>query len=229
MTVTGIGNILDKKSMRIMNKFVVYALLVFVVAGCAASKERPKIDQTFVGQPLENYVGPKAKVAVTDFEIKTAGANKDTGSALRDIFINALTQSNRFIVVAQAEANLIVNISVIEFEPEASGGKAGFAGGGSWGASFMGGLLGASLNNANMGMELRIADKSNSAVISQKVIRAQASVLLRKRGKELPRWLVLKNGLSVYTGTPMDTVIHDCIIEGLRYLAQNVQLGYYKY
>jgi len=224
-----IGNILSKKSMRSGTKFAFYFLLMLSVIGCAANKERPKIDQTFVGQPLENYVGPKAKVAVTDFEVKTAGADKDTASALRDIFINALVQSNRFIIVALAEADLIVNISVIEFDPEASGGKAGFAGGGSWGGSFMGGLLGVSVNKANMGLELRLADKTNSAVISQKVIRAKASVLLKNRGKELPRWLVLKNGLSVYTGTPMDTVIHDCIIEGLRYLAQNVPLVYYKY
>ena len=215
--------------MSITRKLIFYVLLVFVVAGCATSRERPKIDQTFVGQPLGNYIGPKAKVAVTDFEIKTAGATKGTGSALREIFVNALAQSNRFIIVAQAEADLIVNISVIEFDPEASGGKAGFAGGGSWGGSFMGGLLGASLNRANMGLDLRLADKSNSAVINQKIIRAQASVILKNRGKELPRWLVLKNGLSVYAGTPMDTVIHDCIIEGLRYLAQNVPLGYYKY
>lgn len=215
--------------MKASIKIVFCFLLVFALIGCAANKERPKIDQTFVGQPLENYVGPKAKVAVTDFEMKTAGASKDTGSALRDIFINALVQSNRFIIVAQAEADLIVNISVTRFDPEASGGKAGLAGGGSWGGSFMGGLLGVSLNKANMGLELRLADKTNSAVISQKTIRAQASALLKNRGQELPRWLVLKNGLSVYAGTPMDTVIHDCIIEGLRYLAKNVPLEYYKY
>jgi curli biogenesis system outer membrane secretion channel CsgG len=224
-----IGNILNKKDMGIMKKFVFYVLLFFVITGCAASKERPKMDQTLLGQPLGSYVGPKAKVAVTDFEIKTAGANKDTGASLREIFINALAQSNRFKIVPQDQADLIVNISVIEFDPEASGGKAGFAGGGSSGGSFMGGLLGASLNKANMGLDLRLADKSNSAVISQKIIRAQASVLLKNRGKELPRWLVLKNGLAVYAGTPMDTVIHDCIIEGLRYLAQNVPLDYYKY
>jgi len=215
--------------MKLTIKLTFCAFLVFSVVGCASNKARPKIDQTLLGQPLEDYVGPKVKAAVTDFEVKTAGATKETASELRDIFINALAQSNRFIVVDQDKADLIVNISVIEFEPEASGGKAGYAGGGSWGGSFMGGLLGASLNRANMGLELRIADKSNSEVISQKIIRAQASQLLKNRGKELPRWLVLKNGLSVYTGTPMDTVIHDCIIEGLRYLAQNVPLSYYKY
>jgi len=217
------------KIMRSALKFSFYIVFILALTGCASSLIKPQLDKTLAGQSLEHYAGPKAKIVITDFELKTAGATKEIGRDLSEIFINALNQSNRFIIVDQAGAELVVNVAVIEFNPEASGGKSGFAGGGSSGGSFMGGLLGPSLNKANMGLDLRIADKLNSAVISQKVIRAQALELLKDRDKDSPKWLVLKKSLSAYVDTPMSTVIHDCIIEGVRYLAQNVPLSYYKY
>ncbi len=200
--------------------------MLLFLAGCFSTKPRSLLDKSFTGEPLSPYSGPKAKITVNDFELKTSGIDARSGLALKEYFISILSGTKRFIIVAPQEADLIISVGVVEFIPESSGGKSGLAGGGSSASSFMGGLLGEALNKANMQLSLRIIDRDTSNVISSRDIQCQA---VENPGKKIktPHDKAFKAGLSEYAGKPMGKVIYDCLIESGRYIAQNVELNYY--
>ena len=227
MTAGSIGNILKSKVKKNFRLFVGAVILLFV-AGCFSTQPQTQLGKSPAGEFLGPYTGSKAKIAVSDFELKTAGADAEVGAALKDIFITTLNNTQRFLVVTQPEADLIISIQVNEFVPEGSGGKNGVGGGGSSPGSFMGGLLGPPLSKANMQLALRIIDPTTSTIISNQDIYSQAAQSLKEKIK-IPHGMVFKAGLSIYAGTPMGKVIYDCLVEAVRYTAQNTPLNYYKY
>ncbi|MDD5477425.1 MAG: CsgG/HfaB family protein [Candidatus Omnitrophica bacterium] len=211
-----------KKSLQLLG----CAVTLLFLAGCFSTKAHSVLDKSLMGQPLSPYTGAHAKIALNDFELKTSGIDAQAGLALKEYLISILNTTKRFVVVVPQEADLIITVGVIEFIPESSGGKSGLAGGGSSASSFMGGLLGEVLNKANMQLSLRIIDRVSSTVLSSRDIQSQAVENPGKKTKT-PRDKVFKAGLSEYAGKPMGKVIHDCLIEAGRYIAQNVPLSYY--
>ena len=227
LTAGLIGNILKTK-VRMKFRSFVCGLMLLAVTGCFSAKPQAQLDKSLTGQPIGRYRGPKAKITVSDFELKTAGVSSEAGSALKEAFISSLNNTRRFLIVGQQEADLVIGVQVNEFVPESSGGKSGMGGGGSSSSGFMGGLLGPPLSKANMQLGLRIIDRASSSVISSRDIQSRAQQSPGKKVK-IPRGIVFKAGISVYAGTPMGKVIYDCLIESTRYIAQNVPLEYYKY
>ncbi|MFA6357806.1 MAG: CsgG/HfaB family protein [Candidatus Omnitrophota bacterium] len=205
-----------------------FAAMLLCLAGCFSTKPHFALDKSLTGEPLSQYSGPKAKITINDFELKTSGVDVEIGLALKEYFISILSGTKRFIVVGPQEADLIVSVAVIEFIPESSGGKAGLAGGGSSASSFMGGLLGEALNKANMQLGLRIIDRATSNIISNRDIQSQAIENPGKKSIKTPHDKAFKAGLSEYSGKPMGKVIYDCLVEAGRYIAQNVPMNYYK-
>ena len=226
MTVKLIGNILKMSMKRSPRLFCCLIILLFV-AGCFSTKNYPVGGKHLVGDSLEGYSGPKAKIAVSDFELKTSSLNADIGLALKEYFISILNNTKRFVVAAPSETDLIISIGVVEFVPENSGGKSGIAGGGSAASSFMGGLLGAPLNKATMQLSVRIVDRLTSNVINNRDIQSQA---VENSGKKIntPHDKVFKAGLSDYVDTSMGKVIYECLLETARYVVLNVPPTYYK-
>jgi curli biogenesis system outer membrane secretion channel CsgG len=217
-----------------------------------------QVDNTAGAAPLPPYSGPKARIAVADFDVKAAKATFEIGSGLREMLVTALMNSNRFSVVerqalgavmqeqelaasgaAQAgggaqrgkikTADIIITAAVTEFEPQASGGSAGIGGGGSVGSGILGGLLGAALNKAHMALDMRIVDTSTSEVLAATRVQGQASDIAGGfMGGFLGSW-GLGGGLSMYANTPMEKAIRICIIEAVRYISQTISAEYYKY
>jgi curli biogenesis system outer membrane secretion channel CsgG len=247
--------------MRILLKVLGFLFLALSVAGCAALNLQPtaQVDNNAGTQAMPPYSGPKARIAVADFEVKAAKANYEIGSGLREMLITALVNSNRFSVVerqalsavmqeqelsasgaAQAgsgpqrgnirTADLIVTAAVTEFEPQASGGSAGIGGGGGVGSGILGGMLGAALNKAHMALDIRIVDTSTSEVLAATRVQGQASDIA---GGFMAGLLGTNGGLGVglsaYSNTPMEKAIRVCIIEAVRYLSQTISANYYKY
>ena len=202
--------------------------VLFLFTGCFGAAKQGLSNKNFLGDALTPYSGPKAKITVSDFELKTAGLDEATGLALKEYFVSILEGTQRFIVVTPQDVDLIISVAVEEFVPESSGGKSGVAGGGSSARSFMGGLLGELPNTANMELSLRIVDRASSNVLNSRNIQSQAAQALKGKTKTLND-RVFKAGLSEYIGTPMGKVIQDCLMEGARYIAQNVGQEYYKY
>ncbi|MBP7217140.1 MAG: hypothetical protein KBA46_07665, partial [Candidatus Omnitrophica bacterium] len=160
-------------------------LVVMVCASCCFAQPTARVDNNAGTQGLPPYSGPKARVAVADFDVKAAQATYEIGSGLREMLVTALMNSSRFSVLERQAlgavmqeqelaisgaaqqgmggpqrgkiktADLIVTAAVTEFEPHASGGRAGIGGGGGIGAGILGGVIGGGLNKAHMALDLR--------------------------------------------------------------------------
>lgn len=192
---------------------------------------------------LPSYSGPKANITVGDFEVKAVKATAEIGSGIRQMLVSALINSDRFsiierqtqTVVIQEEAgknsvaDLILAASVTEFEPQASGGRAGVGGGGGAGSGILGGLLGSALNKAHITLDMRILDASTSKVLAATRLQGQASDISGAIMGGLSGNLSLGTGLSPYAGTPMEKAIRICIIEAVRYASEAIPVTYYKY
>jgi curli biogenesis system outer membrane secretion channel CsgG len=232
-----------------------HLLLSIVLVSCASVK--PPVTSGLPSFPA--YSGPSARIAVADFDVKAAKADSEIVSGLRDMLVTALINSNRFSVMErQAQgavmqeqestaptatqqgaaatqrgkiksADIIITATVLEFEPQASGGRAGIGGGGGVGSGMLGGLLGASLNKAHMALDIHIVDTSTSEALATTRVQGQAQdVTGAITGGFLGNW-GLGGGLSAYANTPMEKAIRICIIEAVRYIIQAIPANYYKY
>lgn len=243
--------------------FIGYSLLLMSIAGCSSlnnmMQPTAQVDNTAGAQALPPYSGPKARIAVADFDVKAAKAGGEIGSGLREMLMTALINSSRFSVLerqalaavmqeqelsssgaAQAgsggpqrgkikTADLIITAAVTEFEPQASGGRAGIGGGGGVGSGILGGLLGAALNKAHMALDIRIVDTSTSEVLAATRVQGQASDVSGSiMAGFFGNW-ALGGGLSAYANTPMEKAIRICIIEAVRYISQTIPANYFKY
>ena len=240
-----------------------YGLTIMSLVGCASLQQlmqpTAQVDNNAGAAPLPPYSGPKARIAVADFDVKAAKATGEIGSGLREMLVTALINSSRFSVVerqalaavmqeqelsasgvAQAgsggpqrgkikTADLIVTAAVTEFEPQASGGRAGVGGGGGVGSGILGGLLGAALNKAHMALDIRIVDTSTSEVLAATRVQGQASDIAGGIMAGFFGSWGLGVGLSAYANTPMEKAIRVCIIEAVRYISQTIPANYYKY
>jgi curli biogenesis system outer membrane secretion channel CsgG len=233
-------------------------LLIIGIVGCASTQPTARVDNDAGAAPLPPYSGPKARVAIADFDVKAAKATGEIGSGLREMLITAMVNSNRFSVLERQQlgavmqeqelsasgaaqqgsgpqrgkiktADLIVTAAVTEFEPAASGGAAGIGGGGGVASGVLGGLLGAAMNKSHMAMDIRIVDTSTSEVLSSTRVQGEASDVAGGFMMGFMGSWALGGGLGAYANTPMEKAIRICIIEAVRYIAQTIPANYYKY
>jgi curli biogenesis system outer membrane secretion channel CsgG len=235
-------------------------LLAFTFIGCASmTQPTAQVDNNAGTQPLPPYSGPKARIAVADFEVKAAKAYGEIGSGLREMLVTALMNSGRFRVVERQALNavmqeqelsasgaaqtgaggpergkiktadIIITAAVTEFEPQASGGSAGIGGYGGVGGGILGGLIGGALNKAHMALDIRIVDTSTSEVLAATRVQGQASDIAGGLMTGFFGSWGLGGGLSAYANTPMEKAIRVCIIEAVKYITQTTPPEYYKY
>ena len=203
--------------------------------------------------PLPPYSGPKARIAVAEFEDKTVRVAGEISSGLRDMLVSALANSDRFQMFGSQDlkaliqepsvpaqqgngdqkgkikaVDLIISVVVTDFEPQASGGNAGVGGGGGAGSSALGSLLGATSNKAHMALDIKIINISTSEVLASTRVQGEASDLSEGFTGFMKDW-ALGAGLSGYAGTPMEKAIRVCLIEAVRYICQATPKDYYKY
>lgn len=192
-----------------MKKFwlvVGFGLYIIVLTGCARIIPHPvKVEKVIGLAPLPSYSGPKAKITLADFEVKTTKATSEISASLREKLISVLVNSNRFSIVERQVqgADLILTVAITEFEPQGSGGSAGLGGGGGAGSGVLGGLLGVALNKALMTLDIRIVDTSTSKILAR----------TRVQGKD----------------SDMEKAISICVIETVRYISGAIPESYYKY
>jgi len=216
-----------------------------------------QVDNNAGAQAMPPYSGPKARVAIADFDVKAAKASGEIGTGLKEMLVTAFINSNRFRVVERQvldrvlqeqelaasgaaqpggaqrgqikTADIIVTAAVTEFEPQASGGAAGIGGGGGVGSGVLGALLGGSMNKAHMALDIRVIDTSTSEVLAATRVQGQASDVTGGLMAGFFGGWALGGGLSMYANTPMEKAIRICIIEAVRYISQTIPANYYKY
>jgi len=250
---------------KLSSKFLAAFLVIIagsLFSGCASletlGQPTARVDNNAGTQAPPPYNGPRARIAVADFDVKAAKAGGEIGSGLREMLITALVNSHRFRVVerqalnavmkeqelavsgaaagtsqvrtgAIKTADLIITAAVTEFEPNASGGGAGVGAGGGIGKGILGGLLRGALNKSHMALDIRIIDTSTSEVLAATRVVGQASDM---SGSIMAGFLGswgLGGGLSMYKNTPMEKAIRVCIIQAVNYISQSIPPSYYKY
>lgn len=217
-----------------LRKFVLI-ILVIAVAGCVPFFKRNR-NVDYGISDLSLYSGPKAKITLTEFDIKTSKASALIALGLKDMLADELLRTNRFIVLSQEDLkaalekqanskiipNLALSITIVAFEPPASGGSSGMGGGGGSGSGDLGGLLGSSDNKAHIALEIKIINTLNSQVLFLTKAQAQAS-------DNPTNTAVLNGALSIYSKTVMESAIRRCIHDAVVDIVQNIPLKYYKY
>ncbi|MDO8661810.1 MAG: CsgG/HfaB family protein [Candidatus Omnitrophota bacterium] len=208
---------------------------VLALTGCAVLKKPVQLVDRFIGSTLfPPYSGPKASVVVADFEIKTANLTTEVNTGLRDMLIEGLNKTNRFLAVSapkdhlENNAGLIIAVEVTNFDPLISGGSEGVGGGGSAASGTLGSLLGVVTNKSTIVLNIRVVDAASSKVLFSERLSGQGvdSESLR-RGRQ-NKETSLNESLSAYANTPMEEAIDKCIMEAVRYIAQKVPANYYR-
>lgn len=227
--------------------------LLVCLAGCARAKKAVPFGGAEPGpapqaEAFRPYSGPKAKITVADFDIKAAKATNEAASGLRQMLVSALKTSDRFLIVEPQELNmapapeagaggqadtkaadLIIALSVVEFEPQASGGSAGVGGGGGVGSGALGGLLNTNLNKACIALDVRLIDAETSHPIAAARMQGQASDIVENFAVPLWEKGALSANLATYINTPMEKAIRTCMEQVIRYIPENIKQEYYKY
>ncbi|MCM8797527.1 MAG: hypothetical protein NC923_06620 [Candidatus Omnitrophica bacterium] len=221
-------------------------VLLFLASlnGCISPKHvfRPAANVIF-----PSYSGLKACITVTGFEIKASKANSDIGSGVRQMLVSALLDSNRFIIpnvetknterrsqrakVGDKErpADLIINVAITEFEPQASGGSSGIGGGGGVRSGVLGAMLGDSLGKTCISLDVRIIDAHTHNLLAAKQVRGQASNTSETMMKIYAGKWPLSAELVGYVDKSMESAIRRCLIDAIRYIVESVPASYYKY
>jgi len=218
--------------------FLGFFCLILQISGCVAfwRPNAGRVDTSAALKPLAPYNGPKARVIIADFQVQAAKATSEIPVALREMLMATLIGTNRFSIIASDKgqdpknADLIISASVIEFEPQGSGGRGGIGGGGGVASGAFGGLLGTSLNKARITLDIRIIDMVLSETIAESRLTGQAIDYFNNSNAGLPIVDVpLGKGLSVYAYSPMEKAVRICISETARYIATSIPEKYYKY
>jgi curli biogenesis system outer membrane secretion channel CsgG len=240
-----------------MKRSFMFGLLVGLLAVTNVFAQTAQVDNNAGTSGMPPYSGPKARIAVADFDVKAAKATGEIGTGLREMLVTALMNSSRFRVVERQvlnaimqeqelaasgaaqpggtargqikTADLIITAAVTEFEPQASGGAAGIGGGGNIGRGILGAVIGGSMNKSHMALDIRIIDASTSEVLAATRVQGQATDVAGGIAAGFMGSWGLGAGLSGYANTPMEKAIRVCIIEAVKYIAGSVPPGYYKY
>lgn len=199
------------------------------------------------------YNGPKANVAVGDFQVKAAGATNAIGDGLREMLMTALFNSNHFIVLdRQAMKDLILEQDlassrraergtgpsrghiegaeiylygvVSEFEPDSGGA----------GLSLFGGSiplsLGGGTKNSHMAIDLRATDTRTGRIIFATRVEGKTTDYNANIGTTLGGGSAeLPVSLGTYANTPMEKAIRACIDQAVNQLVVKTPQQYYKH
>jgi len=95
-----------------MNKTALSMIAVVALGAACAPKSSTKREQVSSATPTKryrsDYVGPKRRIGVVDFENKSKYANARLGTAASDILITELAKTNRFVVVERDKLDKIL-------------------------------------------------------------------------------------------------------------------------
>lgn len=245
---------------KILNGYVMTALFaVLVLAGCASAELiEPEAHVTSSGGPTmqqaqqESYKGPKARIAVNKFTIKSAKGKGELGQGLADMLTTALFSSNRFIVldrqdtqsiiaeqdlgatgrikeetaapIGQMEgAELLVTAAVTAFDPNASGAIGGV--GVPLGGSFLG--LGGGGTQAYMAIDVKVVDTKTGRIVGATTVEGKSTDWFAGFGGAIGG-VPVPFGLGGYQNTPMEKAIRVCIVKAVDYISTQTPTQYYR-
>ena len=189
----------------------------------------------------EKYNGPKARIAIIDFEDKT-GSNRhwkgSFGRGMKDMLITALFNSDRLIVLERdkmaadererakygrkpmklEDADILITASITEWEPGSAGG-----GGAAW-LNVIG--LGGTYEESHVAIDIRIIDVDTGRILSATTVEGKAS----SYSAGLLSWLGgTPAAFGSYENTPMEAAIREVINASVEHISTKTPKKYYRY
>jgi curli biogenesis system outer membrane secretion channel CsgG len=227
-----------------MGKITAVGVTVLSLAGCLAtggvtSQSGPAMDSV----RLEKYDGPKARIAIAEFEDKAGGGyHHEYGVGMKDMLTTALFQSNRYIVLERErmaaleaerarrgskgkieDADLLVTAAITGFDPGESGMAAGV--GGLFGRSSAISSLTGSFKQARVAMDIRVIDVDTGRIIAATSAEGKAtSVGAGVAGYGGP----MGGSLKGFQKGPMEGAIREMIKASVDFIISNTPSRYYR-
>lgn len=224
-----------------------------VLPGQTLTSVRPSYAPAMGVVRAEPYDGPKARIAVGDFQVKAVGATQMIGDGLREMLLTSLFGCDRFIVlerqaiqdvileqdfgasgrvnpdtaaaVGELEgAELLVYGVVSEFREDASGGGLSIA------VPSLPLTFGGGAKNSHVAIDLRIVDTSTGRLLYAGSVEGKAadydarlSTRIGGGSSEVPV------ALSGYQGTPMEKAVRACIDTAIAEIATRTPKEYFRF
>ena len=192
----------------------------------------------------EAYDGPKARIAIADFEDKMSSSGYyrgEYGRGMSDMLATALFQTNRYIVLEREklqaveaerkrrgsktkveDADIMVTAAVTGFDPGTAGAK-GALGGALGGV--LGGISGA-FQQAHVAIDLRVIDVDTGRVIAATSVEGKATGVGAGVGAIGGQ---LGGGLSGFAKGPMETAIRQVIKAAVDEVVKKTPKTYYRH
>ncbi|MBI5816629.1 MAG: hypothetical protein HZB29_13585 [Nitrospinae bacterium] len=232
------------------------AAVLAVATGCATAETQATVTSgggpTMQQAQQEAYNGPKARLAVNKFTVKSAKGKGDLGQGLSDMLTTALFHSNRFIVLDRSDigavtaeqdlaatgrikketaapigqlegAELVVTAAVTAFEPDAGGGIGG-VGVPVGGGAFFG--VGGGGKTAYMAIDMKVVDTKTGRIVGAVTVEGKSSDWFAGIGGAIGG-VPIPFGLGYYENTPMEKAIRVCIVKAVDYIASQTPAQYY--
>ncbi len=198
-------------------------------------------------------VGNKALVAVGDFRVKAATANQAIGDGLREMLLTALYRSGSYVVVERMDiqglaaeqalsrsrmaregsavppqqmdvADIMVYGAVTEFE------------GGAKGSSFQVAVpraplsLGHDSSTAHMAIDIRVVDVSSGRILgAERIVGDAKSSQSSIGGAPTVRGVGIPASLGIFSNTPMEEAIRNCVDRAVGYVSATVPPSYFRH
>ncbi len=254
-----INSVLRRIRVKILLRFIGYGVIIISLAGCSLLRHGPRADNaagvfpSYSGPKAHVVIADfDVKAAKATSEVG-AGVREMLATALENSnrFLVVERQQAQAAIAKEQELSapsgtpspanngaqkdtaktleLVITASLSEFEPQASGGRAGVGGGGGAGSGVLGGLLGSTVNKAHIALDINIVDAVTSETLAATHVQGQASDVSGTIKGGIFGSGGLGAGLSAYANTPMEKAIRICVIEAVRYICQTIPADYYKY
>ncbi|MBS3919492.1 MAG: SH3 domain-containing protein [Deltaproteobacteria bacterium] len=249
--------------MKLFSKVLIPVLAGVFLFSCAAvervtqptakSTSQPGTGPTIEQAQKEDYMGPKARVAVTRFEDKSAKGKPtgEIGDGMAEMLSNALFASNRFIVLerqalgdvlqeqdigasGRLKTKTVAPIGEIEgadllirgtiTEFEPGSAGAGGAGVGVGPGGGIGGFL-AGIRTSHVAMIVKVIDAKTARILASEQVEGKATDILGGIGGAGGG---LAGAFGMYSKTPMEKAIRVAIEESVRLIVAKTPKEYYR-
>ena len=214
------------------------------LTGCTSAGITSLGGQDMESARAEAYDGPKARIAVADFEDKMSSSGQyraEFGRGMSDMLTTALVQSSRYIVLEREklgaveaerrrrnpnlkieDADIMVTAAITGFDPGSAGAEGSLSGAL---GSKLGGLLG-SVKQARVAMDIRLIDVDTGRVIAATSVEGKATGVgagITGVGGSLG------GGLKGFAKGPMEGAIREMIKTSVGFVVSKTPKTYYRY
>lgn len=235
-----------------MKRIYILIFLILIISLFCQVKTEVKTGQTTVEEVIK-YEGPKARIAVAKFDVKAPRATWEMGNGLRDMLVDALFKTGKFIVIEKDAikdleeefkfsetgwtkkelekgtfevADIIVVGAITAFEPHAEGtGGGGFVIPTPFGVG-----IAVKKEEAYIQAVIRLVDVRTRRIINSTTVEGKASKSkVGVAGGAGIGGVILGGGFEKYKNTPTGEAVMIMLNNAVNEISRLVPESYYRY